>query len=62
MTGKSVRVINYASRSRKEEGTVFPSTEAQMIRLDADAAMQGQIVVARFMEEGWSGRSLRGGH
>ena len=54
------RVILYASRSRVEEGTVFPSTEAQLVRLEQDAQLRGQVIVAAFAEEGWSGKSLRG--
>lgn len=54
------RVILYASRSRVEEGTVFPSTEAQLVRLEQDAQLRGQGIVAAFAEEGWSGKSLRG--
>ncbi len=52
--------ILYASRSRKERGTIFPSTQAQLLRLEQDAAVHRETVVARFAEEDFSGSSLRG--
>jgi DNA invertase Pin-like site-specific DNA recombinase len=55
-----VRVIHYAARSRREQGTVFPSTEAQLIRLRQDTFMKRQVVVAEFEEVDHSGRYLRG--
>lgn len=54
------RVIHYASRSRAESNTAFPSTEAQLIRQRQDSLLKQQMPVAEYEEVDHSGKYLRG--